>query len=132
MVLLEIRGERVVVERRRDARLVVRLVLVAELAGDLARFLDRRVFTWFASTFVFHSVNESDVVFVVDLGANRSSRVSARPITQNVCIQRGVGVGGPGFGGSFGGPDFAGLERCTWNVDIDMRPSIVRHSQRTP
>ena len=84
------------------------------------------VFTWFASTLVFQSVNVSDVVFVVDLGMNNSTRVSARPSNQIMCSQRGVGCFGPGLGGSFGGPDLAGLERCTWNVD--MGPSIVRHS----
>ncbi len=69
------------------------------------------VLTWFASTFVFQSVNESDVVPDDDLGVNNSSSVRPRPISHSMCSQRGAGLCGGGFGGSLGGPDFAGLER---------------------
>jgi hypothetical protein len=60
----------------------------------------------------FHSVNVSDVFGALDLGAKSNTSVRARPTSHNVCVQRGGGLrAGGGCGGSFEGPDFAGLER---------------------
>jgi len=59
-------------------------------------------------------VNVNDFVAGVELGTNNNRSVTINPTTHTVCNQRGVGfrpVGG--FGGSFGGPDFAELDRCT-------------------
>ena len=69
------------------------------------------VFTSSASTFVFQALYVSEVVEGFDLGANNNTSVAIRPTSHNVCNQRGAGLRGGGFGGSFGGPDFTELER---------------------
>src|SRR2546421_404137 len=85
------------------------------------------VFTWLASTLVFQSVYVSDVVLVDRPGTNKSSSVRSSPIIHTVCSQPGGLRGGGGCGGSRGGPDFAGLDRCTWNDDIGFILSRLRH-----
>jgi hypothetical protein len=45
------------------------------------------------------------------VGANNNSTVSTSPTNHNMCNQRGGGLRAVGgCGGSFGGPDFAGLD----------------------
>ena len=60
-----------------------------------------------------------DVAFVFALGVNSNNNVMTMPASQSACIQGGAGlrfVGGRG--GSFGGPDFAGLD--WWIHDNDI------------
>src|SRR5438552_18068328 len=76
------------------------------------------VFTWSASTFVFQSVNDSDVVEGDELGVNSNNSVASNPMSHTKCNHRGAGVRAGALGGSLGGPDFAGAERCTWNDDM--------------
>ena len=63
-------------------------------------------------------MNDRDFVVDDELGVNNNSSVASNPMSHTTCNHRGVGVRAGGFGGSFGGPDFAGVERCTWNDDM--------------
>jgi hypothetical protein len=53
----------------------------------------------------------SEVVDDFDAGTNNNNTVSTSPTSHTVCNHRGGGFrAGGGCGGSFGGPDFAGLD----------------------
>jgi hypothetical protein len=68
------------------------------------------VFTPFASTFALHAENVSEVVGDLDVGTNSKRAVTTSPTSHNVCNHRGGLRAGGGCGGSFGGPDLAGLD----------------------
>src|SRR5215813_9694141 len=97
--------------------------------------------TWSASTSARHAeyVSEVDDVFD-DLGSKSNRLVTRRPTIHSECIHRGFGGGADGPVRSFGGPELAGLERCTsvrsrrWDRAriVTGLPLVVEHGVRAP